>query len=165
MKIEISKALIEDELLLANLLNLYLYDFSEWYGNAPDPEGRFEYEWLPSYFEDPKRTPLLIRADGEPAGFALVKEEPRVGGPEETWDLTEFFIVRGLRRRSIGLQAASFVFARFPGPWQVRAMDRNVGAAHFWTRAIRAHTADAFTITPFKSEEGTAWQVFRFLQE
>jgi predicted acetyltransferase len=164
MRVELAEASISDVPILANLLSLYLHDFSEVFGSAPGPDGRFDYERLPLYFEEPGRTAFLIRSDGALAGFALVSRGSLIDGASTVWDLSEFFVARGLRRRGVGLLAASAVFSRFAGAWEVRALDRNPGAAEFWTRAISRHTRGMFEVQPWLSDGGSEWKVFRFSQ-
>jgi predicted acetyltransferase len=162
MRVEIAEASSSDGATLSNLLSLYLHDFSEVLGGAPGPDGRFVYDRLPLYFAEPGRTALLVRADGSLGGFALVSRGSVVTGAPDVWDLSEFFVVRGLRRRGVGRTAASAVFRRFPGPWEVRALERNAGAVAFWTQVISQHTRRAFEVQPWVSENGAAWRVFRF---
>jgi predicted acetyltransferase len=164
VRIELAVASVSDQPALANLLTLYLHDFSEVLGGTPGPDGRFVYGRLPLYFEEAGRTAFLVRAEGALAGFALVSRGSVTTGSPDVWDMTEFFVVRGLRRRGVGCEAASAVFRRFAGPWEVRALDRNAGAARFWARAIDRHTRGAFEVRPWKAETGLTWQVFRFEQ-
>jgi predicted acetyltransferase len=164
MRVELSQASVSDEPVLANLLNLYLHDFSEAFGDSPGPDGRFVYERLPLYFTEAGRTPFLIQADGRLAGFALVTRGSRIDASPLVWDLTEFFVTRGLRRRGIGQIAASELFARFPGTWEVRALDRNKGAFEFWDHAVSRHTTGNFAVAPWESSNGMTWKVFRFSQ-
>jgi predicted acetyltransferase len=163
-RVEVAEASISDAATLANLSSLYLHDFSEVVGGVPGPDGRFVYDRLRLYFEEAGRTALLIRSDGALAGFALVSRGSVVTGERDVWDLSEFFVVRGLRLRGVGRSAASAVFERFEGRWEVRALDRNRGAAEFWTRAISQHTGGTFEVVPWVSESGSAWRVFRFSQ-
>jgi len=164
MKVTVARASRSDEPALANLMSLYMHDFSEVFGTAPGPDGRFTYDRLPLYFSEEGRTPFLIRADSSLAGFALVSRGSVFGGGPDVRDLSEFFVVRGLRRRGVGLAAAAAVFRAFAGPWEVRALDRNPGAGDFWRQAIDAHTGGAFEVTPFTSDSGDTWKVFRFVQ-
>lgn len=164
MPVELREASVADEPVLANLMSLYLHDFSEAFGVAPPPDGRFVYDRLPLYFTEPGRNAFLIRSDGGLAGFALVSLGSAIGGSTAVRDLSEFFVVRGLRRRGIGRTAAAAVFERFPGDWEVRAMDRNRGAGRFWARVISDHTGGAFTVEPWQSEPAGTWKVFRFSQ-
>lgn len=162
MRVRVTQASSSEQPVLENLLSLYLHDFSEVFGNTPGPDGRFRYDRLPLYFEDPDRAPFLVRADGELAGFALVSRGSLVSGSREGMDVSEFFVVRGLRRRGIGRIAASALFRWFPGTWEVRALERNRGAAEFWADVIASHTQGAFERTSWESEPGMRWQVFRF---
>src|SRR5215469_15264124 len=79
---------------LANLLELYVHDFSEVLQIKVGENGRFGYEPLRLYWQDPKRHPLLIRVDGGLAGFALVKQGSEVSSNPDIWDMAEFFILR-----------------------------------------------------------------------
>lgn len=164
MPVELTEASISDEPVLANLLSLYLHDFSEAFGDPPGPDGRFVYERLPLYFSEVGRTPFLIRSDGRLAGFALVTRGSMLDDSSLVWDLSEFFVARGLRRRGIGQAAASELFGRLPGVWEVRALDRNRGAFEFWSRTISRHTSDEFELVPWQSGNGLTWKVFRFTQ-
>jgi predicted acetyltransferase len=74
MKIQIDLANKSEQPILENLMQLYLYDFSEMCGDDCDERGLFEYEYLPRYWIEPERHPFLIRVDGKLAGFALVRE-------------------------------------------------------------------------------------------
>ena len=87
-----------------------------------------------------------------------------IGGSTETWDLTEFFVARGLRRTGVGRKAASELFKTLPGSWEVRAIDVNKGAAEFWSEAISRHTEGAFKVEGYESKPGVCWKVFRFSQ-
>ena len=126
-----------DRLLLDRLLQLYLYDFSEFAGvgtcyGEVDEAGHFEYQpGLDDYWRDPGRIPLIIRADGRVAGFALVNE----GSPRnEPLDhaLAEFFILRKFRRTGIGGRAAHAIFRMHPGRWELAIAGYNAPALAFW---------------------------------
>jgi predicted acetyltransferase len=67
-------------------------------------------------------------------------------------DMAEFFILRGCRRRGIGTQVAHQVWKQFPGPWEIRVMDSNISAHHFWQRAISTFTGES--IHPVFAEKG-----------
>jgi predicted acetyltransferase len=115
--------------LVARLLQLYLYDFSEIEPADVGSDGLFYYRWLPFYWTEPERHAFLFRVDGEPAGFALV----RAG---DVTELAEFFVLRRHRSAGIGRTAAAEVFARFPGRWSVSQTPNNAAATRFWRRSI-----------------------------
>lgn len=161
MHIEVIAAAPDQKSTLANLLELYGHDFSEFCDVEMGPDGRFGYMDLPLYWTEPGRHPFLIHVDGKLAGFAFVKEETEVSGTQPLWDMAEFFVIRGYRRHGIGTYAAHEVWRRFPGPWLVRVMESNVRALNFWQRAISTFTGD--TIQPVSIEKnGKPWHAFSF---
>ena len=125
LPIEVVPAAPEQEPILANLLELYAHDFSEFTAVALGADGRFGYPRLPLYWTEPDRHPLLVRVEGKWAGFVLVKRGSEVSGDENVWDVAEFFIARGYRRRGIGMKVVHQVWRRFPGQWEVRVMEAN----------------------------------------
>jgi predicted acetyltransferase len=164
MTIELVPATAEQQPTLANLLELYAHDFSEFHPLEIGASGRFGYQSLPLYWSEPSRHPLLIQMGGNLAGFAFVKRGSEVSGSLTVWDMAEFFILRGYRRRGIGTQAAHEVWRRFPGPWEVRVMQSNVSAHHFWECAISEFTGEA--IHPvFAEKDGKHWKLYSFNTE
>ncbi len=159
--IEVIRATPGQEPILANLLQLYAHDFSEFHDLDLGADGRFGYKHLPLYWSEPCRHPFLVRIDSKLAGFVLVKKGSEVSGSETVWDMAEFFVIRRYRRRGIGTQIAHEVWRRFPGPWEVRVMQSNVAAYHFWQRAISTFTGEA--IDPVSIEkDGECWNCFSF---
>src|SRR5262249_26497042 len=128
MRVQVIPASAEDRATLRNLMQLYLHDFSEVLTRAPDRDGAFAYPHLDDYWRDERRKPFLITADGEVAGFALVRTISVVTRSAGVADMAEFFIVRGLRRHGVGRAAAHLLFARFPGTWEIRVIDHYAAA-------------------------------------
>ena len=90
-----------------------------------------------------------------------MKKEPGASSDEAVWDMAEFFILRGYRRRGVGTAAAHAVWKHFPGRWQVRVMESNTPAQRFWARAISTFLGEA--VNPVRVETGSGfWQVFSF---
>jgi predicted acetyltransferase len=141
--IEIIPATPDQAPILANLLELYAHDFSEFLGLELGPDGRFCYDPLPLYWSDSNRHPFLVRMDGKLAGLVLVKKGSAISGDETVWDMAEFFVVRSYRRRGIGTEIAHQVWRRFPGRWEVRVRESNRPAYPFWERAISSFTGEA----------------------
>lgn len=159
--IEVISAAPEQEPILANLLELYAHDFSEFDDLELGADGRFGYKYLPLYWSEPSRHPFLVRMDGKLAGLVLVKKGSHISGNETVWDMAEFFVVRGYRRRGIGTDVAHEVWRRFPGPWEVRVMDSNDSAHKFWEHAISVFAGEV--IHSIRVETGGAcWRVFSF---
>ena len=154
--IEVIRATAEQEAILANLLELYAHDFSEFHKIELGEDGRFGYPDLPLYWREPDRHPFVVRVDGKLAGLVLVKADSR-----KVWDMAEFFIVRGYRRSGVGTQVAHEVWRRFPGPWEVRVMEKNHSAGQFWERAIGAFTGETARLDRVE-KGGQPWHAFSF---
>jgi predicted acetyltransferase len=161
VNLEVIPAAPDQEPILANLLELYAHDFNEFHNLELGPDGRFGYKHLSLYWREPGRYPFLVKVDGQLAGLVLVKRVEEVSGNENVWDMAEFFVVRGYRRRGIGTGVAHEVWRRFPGRWQVRVMESNGAAHRFWTQAISEFVGEA--IRPLSVEDdGERWHVFLF---
>lgn len=160
--VEVVRATAEQAPVLANLLELYSHDFSEIVELRLGPDGRFGYPDLPLYWREEGRHPFLVRVDGHLAGFALVSRGSRITLDPRTWDMTEFFVARGYRKRGIGAAVAGEIWRRFPGAWDVRVLEANRPARAFWRSAI-----GAFTGAPAESIltelNGRRWEVFSFV--
>jgi len=155
--IELLVATYEQEPILANLLQLYLYDFSELLGLDVESDGRFLYPHLPLYWSEPGRDPFLVTVDGNLAGFVLVK----TGSEWDVRDMAEFFIMRRYRRCGVGTHIAHEVWSSLPGRWEVRVMEANVPAQHFWAHAIASFTGFPVVATRIQ-RDGEIWQLFSF---
>jgi len=159
--VEVSAASSDQKSVLANLLELYQHDFSEFMELEIGLDGRYVYRDLDVYWTDPQRFPFLIFAAGKLAGFVLVRGmTPEIAGAPR-WDMAEFFILRGFRRSSVGTRSALEVFARFRGHWQVRVMQSNLPACAFWNRAVRLFAGDSVQLN-HRSADGREWNVFSF---
>lgn len=159
--IEVVLAAREQEPVLANLLELYAHDFSELRDLDVGEDGRFGYGALPLYWTEPGRFPFLVRVDGRLAGLVLVRRGSAISGDEAVWDMAEFFVIRGYRRRRIGTQVAHEVWRRFPGRWEIRVMQKNEAAQRFWQGAISSFTGGEIHSVAFE-REGSAWVLFLF---
>lgn len=160
-KVELIPSLPEQAPILANLLELYAHDFSDFVELELGADGRFGYDSLPLYWQDASRYPFLIKVDGQLAGFVLLRKGSQISGDEDIWDVTEFFIVRGFRRRGVGMKAAHEVWKLFPGKWEVRVIDQNRKAKEFWKRAVGTFLSAPVQPVAFK-KNGTGWHVFAF---
>jgi predicted acetyltransferase len=160
-QLEVLPAAREQESVLANLLELYAHDFSELRRLNLGEDGRFGYEALSLYWTEPGRYPFLVRMDGSLAGLVLVKRGAGISGAGVVWDMAEFFVVRGCRRRGVGTQAALEVWRRFRGVWEVRVMQKNDAARRFWAEGISLFTGEESRSVDFE-HNGDAWVLFSF---
>lgn len=138
-----------------------MHDFSEFRSLEIGDDGRFGYPSLPLYWSDPDRHPFLVQVDGKLAGLVFVKRASGMLGADSVWDMAEFFVIRGYRRRGIGTHVAHEVWKRFPGLWEVRVMQTNISAQHFWAEAIAKFLGHA--IRPVHIQKGgDCWILFSF---
>jgi predicted acetyltransferase len=162
--IEVLPAALEQMPVIANLLELYAYDFSEFLDLELADDGKFGYPNLSRYWREPDRHPFLIWADRRLAGFVLVQKGPELSANQAVWDIAEFFVVRGYRMRGIGTHVAHEVWRRFPGPWVVRVMQSNNPARQFWERAITAFTGEPVNSSCVE-RNGKSWILFSFISK
>src|SRR5947208_2729626 len=119
--LDVFEASLSDKPVLRQLLQLYLYDFSEIDGRDLDEHGVYGYRFLDHYWTETGRHPFLFRCEGQWSGFALI----RAGEPNS---VAEFFVLRKYRRLGVGARAGQHLFARFPGNWMVEQVAGNPGA-------------------------------------
>ncbi len=164
---ELTPASVQEKGILQNLLEKYLYEFSQWDKSDVDENGLYGYPYLDCYFTEKNRWPYLIRTDGKIAGFVLVNDYPEV--PEKTdFCLSEFFILHKYRRCGIGKEAAFKVFDLHRGSWQLKRHPHNTGSVFFWNKVIHEYTGGNYRLVQnypnpkVNYEDGTPADVFFF---
>lgn len=125
---------------IANLFQFYVHDFTDFWETRRvelGEDGRFPpYPWLDSYWEDPEREPLLIRAEGNLAGFLLINRFSHSGQGCDA-SMAEFFVARHYRREGVGRSAALQAIQARPGLWEIAVARRNTPALAFWRGVAR----------------------------
>ncbi|MER7679100.1 GNAT family N-acetyltransferase [Streptomyces sp. NPDC096934] len=129
-----------DRPVLERLWLMFGHDLSQFDEVLPNADGTFRTDRLDSALTDPDWAAYLVTVDARPAGLAFVRA---LSGPKRV--LNSFFIVRGARKKGIGLKAAQQVIARHHGHWEVAFQDSNTGAVHFWRRVATEITGVAWT--------------------
>ncbi len=127
---------------LANLVQLYIHDFSEFLQAERKLEveenGRFaDLLRLDAYWREPDRSVWFIRAGGALAGFALLNKRSHCSRPVD-FNMGEFFVMRTFRRDGIGARAAIDLIRLHPGQWEIAVSARNPPALAFWPRVVAA---------------------------
>jgi len=134
----------DDQPALRHLMQLYLYDFSEFEDVPIDDDGLFGHrEFIEEQF-GPAHDTYVIRANGDLAGFAIVTRGSYLAHDPNVTDMTQFFILRGWRKRGVGADAAQQLFSKYRGPWEVRVIDPNTVARQFWREIITRYTQGNF---------------------
>lgn len=164
----------DTKFIIHNLYPLYLHDLSEIWGWTPNAYGVFEdgptltlqeqNQEVAVWWEHPGVLyPYLIRADGIPAGFALVATPP-YAPPGIDFYLNEFFVLRSFRGKGIAKSAAMQVFDTHAGAWELQTnpTEGNQRAQAFWRKTLQSYTAGAFrTHVGESGKDGVKW-IFRF---
>ncbi len=161
MNLEIVQATIDQKPILANLLELYAYDFTESQSFDIGDHGFYGYEYLPLYWTDLNRIPYLIYVEKKIAGFVLIQKGSPISNDQEVWDISEFFIMRKYKRQGIGTMVAFKIWQQFKGSWQVRVLTENKAACTFCLQAIEKFTQGIFTTTSMQIKE-EHWIVYQF---
>lgn len=140
-----------DRAVLENLGQLYRHDLSESYGLLPNPDGTFNNRRLDEFragTESDHRA-WLIQAAGGLGGFVMIR--PHDGA----MSISDFFVVRALRRTGVGREAARLAIRLVPGRWWIGFQRYNPGVERFWSQvATEAVGEGAWTMQDEPPVEG-----------
>lgn len=159
MNIELRPPSRSDRGLIRRMMELYLYDFSEYEDSDLDEHGTFDYGDLDYFWFEPTHAAFVITADEKLAGFVLVDNDVQLEISERA--ICEFFVMRKYRRQGVGKQAAIDVFNRLPARWEAAVMQQNTPAQAFWHKVIGDYTHGNFQETPLDNDDWTG-PVFSF---
>jgi predicted acetyltransferase len=152
--ITLRPATLADKPVVANLIQLYLHDMTEFMPFPVQPDGRFQYDFLDRFW----RYPYFIMKGEEIAGFALVVDECPLTGRALCWFMAEFFVLKAYRGQGAGRAAFDLARAAHPGPWHIAVPVANRAAQAFWLKAIGGNVPPPRTIH-FDEDE---WSLYAF---
>ena len=120
-------------------------------------------EIFANWFANDQAHPLVILAGPDAVGFALVTRPRRLAPTEAPADycMSEFFVRKPHRRGGVGRDAATLIFDRFAGEWEIVEYERNPGAVAFWRKVIAAYCRGRYSE---RSRNGEIRQRFRSRQ-
>jgi predicted acetyltransferase len=139
----LTEAVTSERALLAQMVQFYLYDFSEMDHEDVDEAGRYAFPFLDRFWDKrvyPGDHPFLLRVGGKPAGFALVGERSPRQECLSCRYIYEFHVMRAYRGAGYGAAMATAVFDHFPGRWLIEEIGSNLSAQRFWRRVIADYT-------------------------
>jgi len=123
---------------------LYIYDLVAVSGGYQlDENGVWQPDYL-GYWCDPAQPVLvhIIRADEQNVGFSLVGHGAFPYKNEDaSYKISEFFLLRHLRRAGIARRAVACLLADRPGRWELEVLHENTVALAFW-RSVLADAAE-----------------------
>lgn len=145
MQIEVKLAQPTDRVIFDNLIQFYIYDFTEFLPIELNEKGSFDEHVLERYFADPDKYPYLILVDGQLAGFVLVGPEIVLPQNQGGKSIKEFFIARKYRKQGVGKHVATTIFAMYDERWEIRVGKRNLPAKKFWENVIKDCCGEKYT--------------------
>jgi predicted acetyltransferase len=159
--VELRQATRSDRAVLGNLGQLYRHDLSEAYRHLPNPDGTFNNRRLDLFLAqaDPRERAWLIMVAGALGGFVMTA--PATDGGMV---VSDFFVVRALRRTGVGREAARQVIAMTPGLWSVGFQRYNAGVEHFWSQVASDAAGNAWSThddPPVQGRPPDTWITFR----
>ena len=140
--------------VLARMMELYQYDFSEFTGDDLNEDGCFGYRYLDAYWKEEGRFPFFIRIDRQLAGFVLVRSCSEYNDLADPHNIAEFFVMKKYRRSGIGKAAAAKIFDMFPGGWEIAYLNHNEPARRFWKHVIEEYTKGVYGYFSVEEKSG-----------
>lgn len=154
IKVEVREHCLDDKAVIKNLFTFYRYDLMPYleegagawvnqYGVLNGEHSRTHEEGVQGedgWWEKPGVLwAFLIRAEGRPAGFAMVAAPPHATRGVN-YRMNEFFILNKFRRQGVGTRAAIAVLDKLRGKWEIGLWPANQGADAFWRKVVPAYT-------------------------
>jgi Predicted acetyltransferase len=140
MEVKIEPILEEQKSVFVQLMELCNYDFSEYEDSDINEYGYYGYSHIDDYWNEKGRFPYFIRVNGKLGGFVLVCSHCRYINGNDCHNISEFFVMKKYRRKSIGSYVAKDVFEKHKGQWEVLQLPNNVPAQMFWKTVISEYT-------------------------
>jgi predicted acetyltransferase len=105
-----------------------------------------EHEIFANWFANDQSHPLVIQRGSDLVGFALVTRPriPAAGEAVADYHMSEFFVRQAHRLAGIGRDAATLIFDRFAGEWEIVEYERHPGAVAFWRRVLTTYCRGGF---------------------
>lgn len=166
MEVTLRLAELGDREILANLLEKYHYEFSQYNNLDVNKLGLYGYQYLDYYWTEENRWAYFIEADGRLAGFVMINDFPETEDRKTDFCVSEFFVLYKYRRFGVGRKAVFQVLDRHKGSWQLKRHPKNIASVHFWNAVIHEYTggrfelAEAYPNTEY--EDGSLGDVFFF---
>jgi len=150
MNITLKKVELEDREILANLIEKYEYEFSQYNKKDVNKFELYGYQYLDCYWIEPNRWAYFIEVDNKLAGFVMVNDYSEVEDRKKGIGKKVFFMVADLHR----------------GSWQLKRHPKNKTSVLFWDNAVDEYTNGKFELVKAypntEYEGGTLGNVFFF---
>jgi predicted acetyltransferase len=124
-----------------------LSDLNTGYFLGLSPNNSQQDEIFANWFANDHSHPLLISKGVNAVGFALVTRPriPAAGATAVDFLMSEFFVREKYRHIGIGRNAATLIFDRFAGDWEIVEYQRNPGSVEFWRKVVASYSLGHYT--------------------
>ena len=144
MTVQLLKASHQHKEMIKNLMQFYMYDFSEFINLDVEADGLFAaYPNLDDYWKDKNNFAYIIQKEERHIGFVLVRFIETA--QRNYFSMAEFFVMKKYRRDGIGKTIAHQIFSFHKGEWEVYQKESNKPAQMFWNKIIDDFTKGDFT--------------------
>ena len=123
----------EERELLWNINQKYLYEMTLYYPDSMDEHGNYHYGHFEEYFTDPVRKAFFLYDDDIMVGFAMVNPYSNIEHDPD-YTIAEFTIFPTYRGKHYATDAANLILASYPGKWEIKYNEKNIGAKRLWTK-------------------------------
>lgn len=138
---ELTKATLEDKVLLKNLYSFYLHDLSVYnHTLLINEKGAFEFDSFDLIWEKEGITPYLIKSGTELVGFFLLLEKPLM--TKVDYCINDFFLYNRYRGKGHGEEVLQKLFAEKQGTYYISQLLSNKRAVSFWKRIYKQFDID-----------------------
>jgi len=141
---------VGDRPVLESLLNAYLTELRTLVHGDWDPAA---YPWIELQWSELGRYPFIILHEGTAAGLALIRCP--LSTKNGLHQVAEFYLAPQHRGQGLAAHAATTLFKRFPGKWELTAHEQNDRAIAFWTRVIASVTQQPMRQRRLHSDDAT----------
>lgn len=138
MNIEITRINKEQKDKFLNLYNLYLYDLSQYTGEDPKENGKFDSTNTYLYLEREELHPFFIMYEEKTIGFILICSPPFE--PDRVdYAVQELFLLKKYRGMNIVSKGIGKVLEQFKGKISISQLEVNKPAVSFWRKFYQEH--------------------------
>lgn len=145
MNTEIKPVKPSEKEILANLLEKYNYEFSQYDKRFFDHNGLFGYKYLDNYFTDNDRFAYFIYADKVLAGFALINKYHECQRPID-WSIAEFFVAYNFRRQGVATEAVRQIFEIHKGFYHIKYHKKNQASSVLWNSIAKKYSDNNYVV-------------------
>jgi len=136
MATTLRRVLAAEREILANLLEKYAHDFSEFDQRDVNQLGLYDDPYLDYYFTEDNCWAYFIEVDGKLAGFVMVSDYYGSDSRVTDFGIMDFFVMRKYRRSGVGRRAFSLTLEIHKGRWRLQYHPKNTASVKFWNSVV-----------------------------